>query len=556
MSDTNSNPGLILFGIDGATFDVIKPAVAAGYLPTIGRLLKEGAHGILKSIIPPVTSPAWTSIMTGVNPGKHGIFEFYTLRKDSYNTRLVSSIDRQTLALWHLLNQHGLRVGVLNVPTTYPPDPIDGWMISGMMGAPTFGKAACFPPELTSDISELGIPYPMERRVRKSPRGHYDFAALQQQIDSRTAATLHLLKQRPVDVLIIVCNYTDHVQHDFWHDRSLVTSSGQTIEDMILYAYQQADSFLGRLLDRCGEEATVFVVSDHGAGPVEEYLNLQRLLLETGLSVLKPGSATLNSSGLAFLEHMMKKLTPMWLQRLVPILWYRKAKNFFQEQKLHRIDWPWTRAFNIGTYLGLRLNVVGREPQGCIAPEDYEDQRQQIRSLLEEYRHPDTGAPIFEVYNREELYHGPHISNAPDLLGVIGEDRVHLVNLLNPHNAPLLTDWREMKKIAPYRQTGGHRPEGVFIAAGPHVCAHYLATEAQLVDIVPTVLYALDLPVPSYCDGRVLTEVFADDFVDSRPPHYANITMQRHAAGIKASVYSEQESEQIRQRLRDLGYLD
>ena len=555
MSNTNSKPGLILFGIDGATFDVIKPAVAAGHLPTVGRLLKEGAHGILKSIIPPVTSPAWTSIMTGVNPGKHGIFEFYTLKEDSYNTRLVSSIDRQTPALWNLLNQYGLRVGVLNVPTTYPPDPIDGWMISGMMGAPTFGKAACFPPELANEIDELGIPYPMERRVRKSARGRYDFAALQQQINSRSAATLHLLKQRPVDVLIIVCNYTDHVQHNFWHDRSLVTSPGQTIEDMILYAYQQADSFLGRLLDWCGEEATVFVVSDHGAGPLEEHLNLERLLLEAGLVVLKSGQRHLSTPGLSLLERI-KHTAPQSLRKLVPTLWYRKVKTFLEEQKLARIDWQRTRAFNIGTYLGLRLNVVGREPQGCIALENYEDQRQQIRSLLEEYRHPDTGAPIFEVYNREELYHGPHVSNAPDLLGVIGEDRVHLVDLLNPYNAPPFIDWQKMKKIAPYRQTGAHRPEGVLIAAGPHIPAHCLATEAQLVDIVPTVLYALGLPIPSYCDGRVLTEVFADDFVDSHPPRYADIAMQRQAEDTEESVYSEQESEQIRQRLRDLGYLD
>ena len=555
MTKPSTKPRLILFGIDGATFDIIKPAVAAGHLPTISRLLKEGAHGVLKSIIPPVTSPAWTSIMTGVNPGKHGIFEFYTLGEDSYNTRLVSSIDRQTLALWNLLNQQGLRVGVLNVPTTYPPDPIDGWMISGMMGAPTFGKAACFPPELTSDISELGIPYPMERRVRKSARGHYDFAALQQQIDSRTAATLHLLKQRPVDVLIIVCNYTDHVQHDFWHDRSLVTSHGQTIEDMILYAYQQADSFLGRLLDWCGEEATVFVVSDHGAGPLEEYLNLERLLLETGLSVLKPGSVTLNSSGLAFLEHM-KKLTPMWLQRLMPLSWYRKTRSFFEERKLDRIDWPRTRVFNIGTYLGLRLNVKGREPQGCITREDYDDQRAEIRSLLENYRHPKTGVPVFEVYPREELYTGPYISEAPDLLGVIGNDKIHLAEFTNPTSTPVFVNWQKMQKMAPAAATGVHRMEGVLIASGPHLHAQRLPTAAQLVDIVPTVLYTLGLPIPSYCDGRVLTEVFADDFVDNHPPRYADIAMQREAEDTEESVYSEQEHEQIKQRLRDLGYLD
>ena len=538
MINSDTRPRFILFGIDGATFDIIEPAVAAGKLPTLGHLMQQGSHRVLKSVIPPVTAPAWTTIMTGVNPGKHGLFEFYTLRENSYNTRLVTSQDRQTPAIWNLLNQAGLRVGVLNVPITYPSEDIDGWMISGMMGAPEFNEAACFPPHLDQEVRGLVGYYPMAR-LPKPARTYYDFAALQHQIASRTIVTMELLRKYPVDVLIVVCTYTDQVQHQFWRNRALTTRQGEHIEDMVLHVYQQADSFLEQLLDFCGEQATTLIVSDHGAGPVEEFLNMDRFLVDNNLLALKPSVGNWAYECRRLLSRL-KSLTPQWLWRKLPASWSEQARSFFHQRKQNRIDWAHTRAFNIGSYLGLRLNVQGREPQGCIAPEDYYDQRQEIRTILQQYRHPRRGLPIFEVYAREELYHGPHLSKAPDLLGIIGEeDRIRLTESLNPASARVFIDWEEMNRITPHILTGCHRMGGVLIAAGPHLRPQALATEAQLVDIMPTILYALGLPIPEYCDGQVLTDMFTSDFINSHPPQYTDISMQRELAGDETRVYSE-----------------
>lgn len=556
MSRSATKPRFILFGIDGATFDIIRLAVAEGKLPHIGRLMARGSHQVLKSVIPPVTAPAWTTIMTGVNPGKHGVFEFYTLKENSYNTRLVSSLDRKTLSIWEVLNQGGLSVGVLNVPMTYPPDPVQGWMISGMMGALEFGEATCLPPELAQMITALVGHYPM-RAVNRTARGggHYDFYALCQQIASRRLVTMELLRKYPVDVLILVCNYTDHVQHWFWRDRSYTTPEGEEIEDMILYAYQAADKLLGELLEFCGDQTTTFIVSDHGAGPIEEHLNIDRFLLEMGLATLKSGTTSTDRQRFTLLERI-RNLTPQWLRQRLPPGWFERARSFFRQQKLSRIDWAQTLAFNIGTYPGLRLNIRGREPQGSIAGEDYEARRQEIRRLLEDYRHPHSGECLFEVFTRYELYHGPYVDAAPDLTAIVGNGAVHLAKFSHPARASVWIDPEEMNRVAPHSRTGSHRMEGVLIAAGPHIRAQAMDTEAQLVDIVPTMLYALDLPVPEYCDGQVLTDMFTSDFINSHPPQYTDISIQRELAGDESSVYSEQEGEQIAQRLRDLGYLD
>ncbi len=554
MNESDTRPRFILFGIDGATFDIIQPAVAAGKLPHIGRLMEQGSWRVLRSVIPPMTAPAWTTIMTGMNPGKHGVFEFHTLKDNSYNTRLVSSVDRKVLAIWDLLNRSGLSVGVLNVPMTYPPDPVQGWMISGMMGALDFGEATCSPPQLAQTVRALARDYPMGP-ARKNARGEYAFAALGKQIASRRLVTMQLLRECPVDVLILVCNYTDHVQHWFWRDRSYTTSEGEHIEDMIVYAYQAADEFLGELLEFCGDQATTFIVSDHGAGPTEEHLNMDRFLLETGLATLKPGAGNSDHQRFTFLERI-RNLTPQWLRQKLPAEWFVRARSFFRQQKLSRTDWAQTAAFNIGTYPGWRLNVRGREPQGSIAPEDYDVRRQEMRSFIEDYHHPGSGERVFEVFTRDELYHGPYVDAAPDLVGIVGQGKIHLAEFPVPASASVFIGSEEMDKIAPHSRTGSHRMEGVLIAAGPDIGAQPLATEAQLVDIVPTILYALGLPIPDYCDGQVLADMFAGGFVNAHPPHYTDMSMHREPADRESSVYSEEESEQITQRLRDLGYLD
>ena len=122
---------LLIIGIDGATLDLILPWVESEHLPTIGRLIKSGVHGDLASTLPPVTSPAWPTFMTGCNPGKHGVFDF--IQPTGSDFSLVNATKIKQPTIWQRLSSAGYRVGVLNVPVTYPPKPLNGFMISGIV---------------------------------------------------------------------------------------------------------------------------------------------------------------------------------------------------------------------------------------------------------------------------------------------------------------------------------------------------------------------------------------------------------------------------------------
>jgi len=124
---------VLVIGLDGATFDLIKPFAAQGQLPHLKKLMDAGAWSELSSTIPPVTASAWTSFMTGKNPGAHGLFDFMQRRKGSYDLVPVSSGERDGKTLWEVAGDAGRKVIVMGVPVTYPPTPVNGLLVTGML---------------------------------------------------------------------------------------------------------------------------------------------------------------------------------------------------------------------------------------------------------------------------------------------------------------------------------------------------------------------------------------------------------------------------------------
>ena len=141
---------LLIIGLDAATLDLIHPWVMEGKLPTIARLMSAGTSGRLASIVPPITPPAWTSFMTGKNPGKHGIFDFLETETGAYSQRYLNAGSRRAKTIWRILNEAGYTVGTMNIPFTYPPEHLDGFQISGM-GTPSESSPFVYPPVLRSD---------------------------------------------------------------------------------------------------------------------------------------------------------------------------------------------------------------------------------------------------------------------------------------------------------------------------------------------------------------------------------------------------------------------
>ena len=158
---------LVLIGIDGATFDVMDPLLRTGRLPHLSRVVSRGCRAKLKSLIIPTSPLCWSSIVTGKNPGKHGIFHFTEKIPGRYNIGFVNARLRKGLAVWQLLSHRGKRVIVVNVPITYPPDPVSGYMVSGF-DAPDEKSRYTYPLELAKDIRRWVGQYTIDLRLRNS----------------------------------------------------------------------------------------------------------------------------------------------------------------------------------------------------------------------------------------------------------------------------------------------------------------------------------------------------------------------------------------------------
>lgn len=491
-----------MLGLDGATLDLLVPWAQQGLLPHLASLLERGAHGPLGSTIPPITPCAWTTMMTGTNPGQHGIFDFILPKAGSYGRRITTAADRKRQPVWLLANAAGLTCGVVNIPTTYPPDNVNGYMLSGMMGAPAYKPDVVRPESLFAELQAAIGGFPMDP-VSRTSRG-YSLSALDAQTANRQAAFTYLMQAHPTDIFIGVINYIDHIEHFFFGDRSL-DSEGRHVDDMLLYAYQAADRLLGELLACCGPETHVLITSDHGAGPLQGYLNLDRLLVDCGLLRFKSKQA---DSGEAGLLRRLVKLTPDWLRAMLPKSLRRRGMEIVRREYEGEVDWAHSKVFRRSTAFGLDLNLQGREPEGVIPADQYEQARDEIIAILTEAlkQYPLVSPVIF--HKREEIYHGDQVPLAPDMVLEIAEYRVEITASPSPQAGVALTleDMARLNASKRYK-IGSHRLHGTFIAAGPSIKPGSTPNDAQIADVTPTLLRLAGVDVPQGLDGRVLEEI-------------------------------------------------
>lgn len=496
-------PKLVIFGIDGADFQVMSPWLDQGLLPNLASVMARGASGPLRSVIPPLTPPAWTTIMTGVNPGRHGIMDFVLPRAHSYGRRLCSTLDCRAPLIWTLLNGAGHTCGVFNVPFSYPPTEVDGYVMAGGMGSPHFKEAIFRPRSLFSELRGAVGDLPMDPVV--DTRGHFDLATLDRLFDRTAAACRYLMSEHPTDVFIGVVGYVDHLQHAFYGKRPLPGDEDR-VPDMLLYGYQAADRLLGEVLGRCGDETHVLVVSDHGAGPLKGYLNIERLLQEAGLL-----RARRNLTAAGRVRKCLDE-PPPWLAGLLPARVRRRLARGMPEQLESGIDWQGTTVFVRRPSGGLCLNVRGREPEGIISPADYERVRDEVIEVLGDAfaRYPEL-QPV-QLHRREELYHGPALEAAADIIYSLDNFTVQPTCCRHPEAGTVLT-LKEAQRLNVFdaSRTGWHGMDGVFVAAGPKVAAGATPHHAELAHVTPTALELLDVTVDQDFDGRVLAEILVPE---------------------------------------------
>jgi predicted AlkP superfamily phosphohydrolase/phosphomutase len=553
---------VLVVGIDGGTFDVIRPLIQEGELPNLAALMTEGVIAELRSTVPPISAPAWISFMTGKNPGKHGFFDFVGNTHRTYVGNALSFADLKVQTLWSILSKHGKRLILLNVPMTYPPAQVNGVVVSGL-GAPLDAQDITFPAgvydELREHVGEYEIDQSIERRFDgqiPSPSSLEDLIQrLHRMTEKRTEAALFLLRNHPWDLFMVVYVMTDRLQHLFWkyrdpshpdYDQEFAARFGRAISD----GYRKVDEAIGRIHREVGDNVTAIVMSDHGSGPLHECFFVNAWLLQRGYLTLKRTLPWRFRATRAPLHRILSRLRLASLTRLLPerinrlgIPRVKRIPKGWQEL----IDWSRTRAYASGV-LGIDINVRGREPHGIVNPgEECEALLQELTRELRGLRHPVTGEPmVHSVMRKEEVYAGPFVEDATDLIFAMqGMQKI-------PHSRHVTS--RRLFGPPPIGWSGAHRFEGILTMRGPKVRQGASLRQAQIADLAPTILCLFGLPIPRDMDGRVLEEAIDLGVLASHPVTYTHADGQNRERDNLAPLTGEDE-ERVREHLRNLGYL-
>lgn len=567
---------VFMIGWDGATFDLIRPWVQAGKLPNIARLMEEGVHGPLRSTLPPWTFPAWTSFMTGKNPGKHAIYDFFQPRPKSYNLEFVHGGHRRAPTFWRLLSDAGRKVVSISIPCTFPPEKVNGIQISGF-DFPGEGPGShvdprgMYPTELYEELNRTVGPHPIDASIVKEiNRGELEvaLARILDTLRQKARTAQYLLEHKPWDCFMILFGETDGSGHQFWKycDRnSPLFTEHPTMQDSILRVYQEADRILGDLRTRLPEDVTLLMMSDHGFGGVGDWAIYPNCWLQDkGFLHMHAAKGGRSSRVLETLKLWAVGAFPAWLQRFL----YRFAAPLVgrieARVRYGSIDWSRTEAyFDENPYFPvLRINLQGRQPGGVVTPgQHYEAVRTALIRELESWRHPETGKPIVErAYRREEVYTGPYVEKAADIIPKWALHKNYSYSFRKSSGAGggrwlEHVDPQQTEQVQFYTgKSGTHRDDGIFLAHGPALQSGQIIPGARIIDLAPTILRLLDVPVPPDMDGRVLDEIF-------RAEAWASQGAQPEAIALGASVsadsgYSPEDEEKMNERLRSLGYVE
>jgi len=527
----------LLVGLDGACWPVVE-GVPDGDLPHLRGLVDRGAAGPLAAQLPPWTASAWPSIYTGVNPGRHGVFDFLTF--DGYDWDVVNRSSVREHAIWELADRHGLTSVVVNVPVTGPPRPFDGALVPGYVSP---DPPTCHPPDLLEWLQDRVGPYrvyPDADDDRESRIEEY-----RELVRQRGEAFRALAGRFEPEFGFLQFQSTDTVFHELPADDAAVHA-----------VYRAVDEQLGEVLAACQPE-TVVVVSDHGIGPYDGYgFRINEFLREHGYleatrggegmpswssiaqgrlladaertrteRALSGATALVASAGLTS-QRIERLLEPLGLAEFVAERVPTEAIRAGTEQ----VDFPASRAYvRSRLELGVRLNLAGREPDGKVPADEYERVRSELRELLSGVETPD-GEPVFDaVLPREAVFDGPHADRGPDLVTVpAGYDHLPTAALLGERFGP---------PPEPYE----HKPDGVVVAAGKAINCDDPIEGAQALDVAPTVLSTLGVPASERMEGTAL-RVVEPAARERYPPFEAEEQTGRDRA--------------VEQHLAEMGYLE
>jgi predicted AlkP superfamily phosphohydrolase/phosphomutase len=560
MSDKSINPAqrVILLGLDGASYRLLKPWAEEGILPNFARMFEESTWGELASTIPPTTPPAWAACLTGKNPGKHGIFDFRESPLKYPDRPLINMSSMQGRKLWHLFAAKGKKSAIVNVPITFPPDDtIDGLMVSGMM-TPSNDSEYTYPAELKSEILNAVGDYVVNIDIPKYDVELEDDAnAFLQDVEysftKRKELFWYLLDAKPWHFFMIVFVNLDRIQHLFWKYLDpewpqYESKMAKRLRPRIIKSYQMVDEMLGELRQKAGETPIV-IMSDHGFGATRQWFNVNTWLMQNGWLKANPDVLRKRKIFMTLMNWndspLVKALVPKSVQSKVRGK-IRSGRSTFKSDLESALDYSGTKAFFASIPAqGIFINVK-RDGAGIVEPgTEYDQLRAEIKEKLLQLKDPETGKNVVDhVYFREELYHGEQAKYAADVI-FVARNYGCLGRQLIGQNKVLQSSART--------PNGFHRVEGVFMAIGPQFKSGARLEGAQMPDVAPTILHLAGQPIPDDMDGRVLSEIFTPEYMEANAVTSISVA---DLPELDRKDFSEEESAEIANRLRSLGYLE
>jgi len=548
---------LLVLGLDGATWRVLDPMRHRGLMPNLDALLSGAAHGTLRSIIPPVTTAAWTTMMTGCGPARHGVFDHRYYDAAEGRMKVNHSGRIRVPTVWHLLSSAGRSIISLNLPGLYPPIKVNGVVVSGM-DAPHLQSALSAAPEFAARLEQEAPGYGLGYFWKRAPQSLEELtnnAKLTAESFLGRARGGYLADSIVPDwsVLMVQFQNLDPFQHRVWPYLN-VDETGVDRPDWNAAAAEVIrglDQAIGHLCELAGKRgAAVMVVSDHGFGPCLGRIHVNRILVQAGVAKM-PGWAG-----------RISRRTFQAGDRLR--LWGQKrdnprARSASFDQSLtaqYPFDWKKTLAFapHQDTAAMVYVNCAARHggvktAAPSMSPRQIDDARTSAAQALAAAKHPETRSRLFpKIIETADAYQlDPTREGYPDLIALPDEPYWVRTKLTSG------SAWVEPDANLP----GTHRPEGVVALSGLGL-APGRNLDAQLIDVTPTILAALGLAIPTHIEGTSIIS-------SSRPAQPGtNFTPVRHdqpedvleGAHRRPFEYSSEEQEIIEQRLADLGYLE
>ncbi len=500
---------VVVIGLDGGTLNLMQPWMDDNSLPNFNKIQKQGVYGHLRSTTPYYSAPAWVSIVTGCNPGKHGVYDFF--RTDCFAKKnLISSNYRKKPAIWNLLTKADRKSIIVNVPGTYPPEVINGVMITCLL-TPSFESNFTYPTKIKNDLTDdkLGR-YELEQiavdDVPKNLTAKYAPEKLSDQINMMTTShatvTMNLMHKYDWDFTMVVFRGTDDIQHLLW-DR----------KDLILSCYKKADEYIGKIMNTYSE-ALFIIVSDHGFGKAEKYFYVNNALYNAGY-IKTTSNPTYNFNNLFMLFFDKTSKIIFHVLPIQKIVRSKLGKKFILSSGIgSNIDFSKTIAvYHSVCSRGIRINLKEKYEHGIVEKKDYNKIRNRLIEYLENISDPDTGEKIIKkIYKYEDIYGENAINDPLDIIFDLKEEygaqeaiqsNIGFDSILknSKHNLPFVT------KPGFYDWIGDHRPDGVIFMYGENIRSNY-RVNASVVDIVPTILSVMNIPISNDIDGRVIEEVF------------------------------------------------